>query len=31
MVLSGAIPAALLAILVNGILGVLERAVTPGR
>jgi len=31
MVLSGAIPAALLAILVNGILGRAERAVTPGR
>jgi osmoprotectant transport system permease protein len=31
MVLSGAIPAALLAILVNGVLGRCERAVTPAR
>lgn len=31
MVLSGAIPAALLALAVDGLLGLCERAVTPGR
>jgi osmoprotectant transport system permease protein len=31
MILSGALPAALLALMVDGVLGLCERAVTPGR
>jgi ABC-type proline/glycine betaine transport system permease subunit len=31
MILSGALPAALLALLVDAVLGSLERIVTPGR